>query len=72
MRKYCDREKIYLEILTDIHLFSTLEYEKLFFKFVCMDVSSLAPEVFGGFNSYSAFNGLSIIGRFPVNVNILA
>jgi hypothetical protein len=33
---------------------------------------SLASERLEGFYSYSAFKSLSIIGRFPVNMNIPA
>jgi hypothetical protein len=29
MRKYCDGEKIYLKILTALHIFSAPDYEKV-------------------------------------------
>jgi hypothetical protein len=59
MRKYCGRETIDLEILTDMHVFSTLEYEQIGFRmrslclcvymcvYVCMYgwmCTSVAPE----------------------------
>jgi hypothetical protein len=31
MRKSCDREKIYLEILEGVHVFGTPEFEKVVF-----------------------------------------
>jgi hypothetical protein len=38
MRKYCDREIIHLEILTDLHLFNTLVSERCFaFPFACSE-----------------------------------
>jgi hypothetical protein len=43
--------------------------------YVCMQVrisASLAAEKFHGFHSYSIFESLTIIGRCPVNINILA
>jgi hypothetical protein len=38
MRKYFDSEKIKSEILTDLCIFSTLEYENALFNAVCMYV----------------------------------
>jgi hypothetical protein len=70
------RTKIGLELLTDLHVSSPAEYEKVLLECrlsvsicVCMDGSictSLTPERLNGFKS------LSVVDRCSVNRNILA
>jgi hypothetical protein len=71
---FCDRERIHLEILTDIHVFSTPKYEKLVLEFVlCICVFAfLPPEQLGRFYPSLIHNISSIIGRFSLNMYILA
>jgi hypothetical protein len=71
-RKYCDSKKTDLEILMDLHIFSTPEYEVVFGMLpVCM-CTSLVSERLEGFYFYSVFRSLSILGQCLVNINILA
>jgi hypothetical protein len=80
--EYCDDRSE--RILTDLYFLSPLEYAKVSF-FFCMPslcvcnvspyvwvCASLASERLEGFYSYSLFKSLSIVGRYPMNINILA
>jgi hypothetical protein len=77
MGKYCDGEKVNLEILKDVHVLSPSECEKVVsdmpsvFLSVCVWMcASLAPEMLVRFHSYLVFKTLCIIVRCPVNMNI--
>jgi hypothetical protein len=68
-----------VDLLTDFYVFSTPEQDMAFLNAVCMygwmdewTCASLAPKQFEVFYSYYIFNSLSAIGRFSVNINVLA
>jgi hypothetical protein len=78
MGKYCDRGKNRPRIMTDLQVFSPLEYEKLHFGMLplCLYLytwmcASLAPEGLVGFYYNLIFDSLSAIGRCLLNINIL-
>jgi hypothetical protein len=65
------------EISKDLHVFSHPDYEQVVLGmpsvYVCRDrlmCTSLTPKRLGEFYPYSVFKGLSIVGRFRVNLNI--
>jgi hypothetical protein len=69
MRKYCEDENIYLEILTDLPVFSPPEYEKMVFGMLSFHLymsvclwASLVPDQLNRFDSYLTFNNFSIVG----------
>jgi hypothetical protein len=85
MRKYCDDEKVDLEMLTNLQILSTPEYDVVHFAIVsCLSVclyvyaytagmyALLSPKRFDGFYLYSVYKSLSIVARCPLNMNILA
>jgi hypothetical protein len=66
--------KIDLEIVADLHVFSTSEYVSYFLNVISLLISmfaSLPPERLNGFYHHLVLKSLSIIGRCSVNINIL-
>jgi hypothetical protein len=62
-----------LDVLADLHVLSTPEYEKVAFGMLCVCLCApVAPERLDGFYSYSIFKSLLVISLYPVDMNILA
>jgi hypothetical protein len=72
VRRYCDRGKSYLDILTDFQVFSTPEYGMLPVRLSVRMCTLLDAGRFRGFNLYSEFIISCIMGPCPMNMNILA
>jgi hypothetical protein len=60
MRKYCDGEKIDLEILMDLLYLSPSEGERVVFGVLSIGVYGCVPEWADAFCSYSALKSLSV------------
>jgi hypothetical protein len=57
MRQYCDRENFDIEMLTDLQVFSTPEYENLVFGLTSVCMYVCAPERLDELYSYSELRG---------------
>jgi hypothetical protein len=75
IRSIRENRKIYLKILTDLHILNSPKYENWIWNGICIRgwmCALLAPEQMNGFCSYSALKSSSVIHNCLVNVNSVA
>jgi hypothetical protein len=68
MESYCDREKVYIQILVNLHFVSILEDDRFVFGMPSVRLSpclcaSLPPEKLNQFYAHSIIKSLSILRR---------
>jgi hypothetical protein len=71
MRKYCGDGKIHVRILTDLHIFSIPDYEKVIFRISSVCLPIRVPDK-GLYGFYSVFKNVFSVSQCSINMDILA